>query len=1436
MVRKDQSSGIHTVSLGVLFSFVIVLAMSTPADDSSNAAEDVSSAAGGGRPHTDFERQLAEADTPATLGRYRIVRRLGVGGMAEVFLAKYRGAEGIEKTLVLKRILPAFSKNPRFVAMFVAEAKVAMRLNHPNIVQIYAFEQVQREFLLAMEFVDGFDLKRLINFSKKKKRALGPTLSAYVVSQAARGVAYAHTRSDESGDSLEIVHRDLSPQNILISRDGIVKITDFGIAKAANQAEESGVVKGKFAYMSPEQARGGEVDQRSDIYGLGMVLAELLVGDKALADHDGSEGRKAINLWDIDRKIPKVLKEIVTIATAADPHDRFETARELVRELEDYIRNEPERADAEALDAYISEIGPSEDPLDGQQSNSGLDHTVANQHELRERRRVVVVAGRIALGDGSSAHLSKRDRHTISDLAFREDAVVDFHSDGSRFTATIGLGRVEVHDPLRSLRLTLDLTEALNANWVDEARANRRDNTRTPLLLSVGISRGLETTVRDVSGRLISHQPVGGFWDEAHSLCSRAQPGETLVTREVYELTEHEFVFHSVFGSVDGELSKEVWRFDRPKRVREKRRSEHTLGTSQFIGRNEEAARLRDIWRESYRHGRTSFVAIVGELGIGKSAFVDAALPTLDGQPKIVRTDAHFAATDAAYGVLRDALTALVGRLAFTDQSGAALEIALATFCQTRNEVVEIKQGLSSLIPGASFLSINQRVSRHTLRRSVLRLIANWVKKNGPLVFCIDALQWCDAGTLEVLRAIQQAAYDVPVAVILVARPATRLDAVFSGVPRISLSELNVAEIERFILNKTRANAVPEEITLSVASSCGGNPLFLTEFLDELLKQRALRVVDGSVVRREDAAVSVPATLEDALAARIGGLADDERISLHWLAIAGNGLTLEDGSVLSRAFSEQSVSSLAREKLVIKRDDGYALSNAIVRSAVLRLIDGPERLRMHRRVATLLSERGASPENVAYHLKRSGDASRAALMYCQAASAAEAIFAPREAYKFLKRAEKLLPESDPQRFEIQVRQEKIMRAIGHKELQRQALRALEQTAQLTGLPAHGAYAALRRVRHALDRGSTSKAAIELELGLALAQEAQERGLELDALRLKAKLRRQQGATEEAVRICDDALKLAKPLETYGYEQGSLLLQKGIALRILTQPEQAIACYLPAIIIFRQLGDKSQQAFALNACGVALATLGRFEEAIGLIRASVTLDRETGNRYRLGRKLSNIGQLYIALGDTATGRSFLLRALDVFEVAEDIEGHIDTLIALTDLALAHNNLSSAQHYLRLIESSGRHRVERYDAVAVDIYASRVALLERDLSSAERLITEAIREAQVHNFTTLLALARSTRARIALERGATKEAGVEVSDALSGLRNSNLVRIDKEYAFLHKTADMAHNQELMNAIFDAGLDTVESRLLRIQSGELRRMYTNTPHAQAFLRTAT
>jgi serine/threonine protein kinase len=212
------------------------------------------------------------------LGRYTLDSKLAVGGMAEVFLATQSGPRGFEKVCVVKRMLPHLADEENFVRMFLDEARLAAQLNHPGIAQIFDFGEVNGSYFLAMEYVPGDSLRKIVKDHGRRGAFIPPAYCARMVADAAAALHYAHNAVGTNGQPLKVIHRDVSPQNILLGSTGVVKLIDFGVAKArsATQKTAEGLVKGKFAYMSPEQIRGQPLDQRSDIFSLGLVLYELL--------------------------------------------------------------------------------------------------------------------------------------------------------------------------------------------------------------------------------------------------------------------------------------------------------------------------------------------------------------------------------------------------------------------------------------------------------------------------------------------------------------------------------------------------------------------------------------------------------------------------------------------------------------------------------------------------------------------------------------------------------------------------------------------------------------------------------------------------------------------------------------------------------------------------------------------------------------------------------------------------------------------------------------------------------------------------------------------------------------------------------------------------------------------------------------------------------
>ncbi len=294
-----------------------------------------------------------------SFGNYTLIKKLATGGMAEVWLAKQQGIEGFNRHVVVKRILPHLAEDPEFVQMFLNEAKIAARFNHPNIGQIFDLGETGGQYYIAMEFIHGEDLGRVMRRAWSTGQWIARHIALRVIADTCQGLYYAHTRNDEQGRPLRVVHRDISPQNILISFDGAVKVVDFGIAKASDQVSntKSGAIKGKFAYMAPEQAAGKPLDARSDLFAVGLVLYELVTGVRPLKRDSELATLQAALECKIDppsavAEVPGELDGIVMRALAKAPDDRYVDAREFQRALEQYLLNSKEMATS----AEVSEL------------------------------------------------------------------------------------------------------------------------------------------------------------------------------------------------------------------------------------------------------------------------------------------------------------------------------------------------------------------------------------------------------------------------------------------------------------------------------------------------------------------------------------------------------------------------------------------------------------------------------------------------------------------------------------------------------------------------------------------------------------------------------------------------------------------------------------------------------------------------------------------------------------------------------------------------------------------------------------------------------------------------------------------------------------------------------------------------------------------------
>ena len=656
---------------------------------------------------------------PERLADFEVIRRLGAGGMAEVFLAKKRGAEGTYKLLVVKRILPAYGSSRRFRAMFAEEAQLATRLNHPNIVQVYDFQDYGDEGqLLSMEYVEGPDLRKVMRSASANKKRVPPWVAAYIVAEVAKGLHYAHERKDEGGSPLEIVHRDVSPQNILVSFEGAVKIADFGIASANMFREEPGVLKGKTAYMSPEQARAEKVDRRTDIYSLGVVFHELLTGRPLHGAADGQELLEVVRAGRVEppstfaREIPPELEAIVMKALSKNPTDRFQTAREMAGAITRTLFTKQQMVDSHVLEGVLSQIVSREhtspgveqdltgsaaesqygDDAESSESEPQGDSTAEPRtsdeatgpgrpirprlHERagREVRHVAVITLRLhglselanAIGEAAASTFIDQLKGTLDQIAFKRSARLTWAA------RQVGGGAMELPDTARAVvgLMANPARAAADAAWfavdVHEAIEGSSGDMPVELRASVGIVRGIASGRRDKAGHLIDHSLQEPADYLAGLIGEGAPAGATFVAGGLYRLVRRDFVWGEAPAiGIDDAVARNlpenmrVYRLVRPL-TREERHKETERAAGDLVGRDAELADLQAAYYNAVTPGpsgglgQVSARVVYGEMGIGKTALVNSFVSELPDNVRVLRVECSPAKSELPFANIAD--------------------------------------------------------------------------------------------------------------------------------------------------------------------------------------------------------------------------------------------------------------------------------------------------------------------------------------------------------------------------------------------------------------------------------------------------------------------------------------------------------------------------------------------------------------------------------------------------------------------------------------------------------------------------------------------------------------------------------------------------------------------------------------------------------------
>ncbi len=367
-------------------------------------------------------------------GKYLLLDRINVGGMAEVFMAKAFGVEGFERLLAIKRILPNMADDDEFINMFVDEARIAVQLSHANIVQIYELGKYENQYYIAMEYVSGKDLRQILDVFRKKQEVLPIPAAAFITTKICEGLDYAHRKTDPAGRPLNLIHRDVSPQNILVSFEGACKVTDFGIAKAEDRASktQAGVLKGKFGYMSPEQVRGMDIDHRSDVFAVGILLYEMVTGKRLFVGESDFSTLEKVRNADIplprehNPNIPENLEKVMMKALAKERDERYAYASDLHDDLQQFLIEENTIYNAKRLAALLKQ--------------EFVEDIEKERGRMEEFQRVQAPSEAIQAAQEMKASSSKASHHGGGDVRAEKTMIFESASVGDLSSAPTQIG------------------------------------------------------------------------------------------------------------------------------------------------------------------------------------------------------------------------------------------------------------------------------------------------------------------------------------------------------------------------------------------------------------------------------------------------------------------------------------------------------------------------------------------------------------------------------------------------------------------------------------------------------------------------------------------------------------------------------------------------------------------------------------------------------------------------------------------------------------------------------------------------------------------------------------------------------------------------------------------------------------------------------------
>ncbi|HWB79857.1 MAG TPA: protein kinase [Nannocystaceae bacterium] len=1443
-------------------------------------------------------------ELPQIFGRYVLTAVLGEGGMAEVYLATVRVAEGLTKRVVIKKIRKDFADQREFMRMFVDEAKVALSLNHANIVQVFDFGQVHGTLYLAMELVEGIDLMRLFHAVKNADDAFPPVIAAYIGHQVAAGLAYAHRKHDDYGQPLGIVHRDVSPHNIMVSFAGQVKILDFGIARTREQvlarveealpgkrgdralAEET--IKGKVAYMSPEQALGRQVDLRSDVYSLGVVLYELCTGKLQFRDKDRLAALDRVRaealppLSEAAPGVPAELAAIVDRALARDPDARYDNARTLQSDLSAYLHRADPVVDDEVLTNFVAQYArpmvhsPTGTGEPATRDVAEAGGTPAPRRASREAHRVVVVYVALELGPRpltatvaaesgplqqlieDEASLDPESQKCdpapflalVRDVAFKRDAQV-LRVDERAAIVAFGTLLRTADDADRALRVALALRED-----VGEAAPGLR--------LGLVVANAAAVVQRGATGPVMA-ELRRGVADQLDHLARRFIEGPVMVSGNLVELLARAWRFGdgsfvepaAMSGTatvVDHEL-EHVAPLLGPALEDDRRIHLAPGGRTVLYGRELELKTLRDALSEAIRTRESRGILVLGSPGMGKRALVERFVASLPRTACwVLRAAGSWSKRNVPLGVFLELLT----RFLAIEHDTKPAQIVAKLEDYGIGDAAKLVEALASALglPGASDGELDPFTRRDRLWRLVRRLITALAQRR-PCLVVLENIHYHDEQSALLLREWIQVRHPWPILGISTGRPGhLRVEMIRRepNVTTLELGELDSRARRELIVRRFEDETAAGELADAVLARTGGNPLFIEQVLASLLDKGVIAWnAQGRLLtlRQRGAAIELPPSVEAALADGIEELSRGDREVLQGAAVLGRTFRADELAELLGRNVGKSIENLI-ERHFVERIATQSQHADSLRFATVSLHDvcraglaaEPTR-RLHGRAAELRRARADyTPERddgpIAEHLVQAERGTEAIEPAMRAALRAYEVAGNVEAHYFLSQALKAMAADDPRRWDALLRRERILRAWGRRRAQGADVRQLLRTAEQLGEPEKIVIASIRLLRFYLEVGRVHQAERlipRLRERIDALSEAKSAPFSAVLGELQSELLYERGEFDEAERIARAALAHCGTGPRGARQRCRLLRSIGQVANTQGRFAQAREVYEEALAIARDLGNPRLEANLLNALGEVAGRSTHYQTAIDCFKAALAIDRDLGDRYLTGRKLANLGATYAAIGLFRRAERCLRKALELHEAVGHPGEFNDVIVQLGEVVAEMGDLDGARALLldaaRVAVARGDVRIELRARMRLAIALLRHGRSAEDSAMAAMISEQVMATARAHGLRSARVRALHVLASLAANSGDHERAIALERESVALVREgaAPLDGVRSIHQLGNLLAARGELEEGRGLLREAAA-IVQARVDELREEDLRRGYLEQADAQQIL----